>query len=187
MKKHINYYFLTLSVILIVFGILFLATIFSISPYKSFWSSFERMEGFWGFWHYFLYFIMLAGMFKNKVDWHRFFFVSLAVSLLISFYGLLQFLGKLDVHQGDRLDATMGNATYLAIYLVFHIFLFLFFFFETKNIWLRLIFILSSLLELLIVYYTATRGAIIGLAAGLVVFSLINMMWGRGWAKSGGV
>src|SRR3989344_2013985 len=53
--------------------ILFLATIFSISPSKSFWSSFERMEGFFGMWHYFLYFLILISVFKNNVDWRNFF------------------------------------------------------------------------------------------------------------------
>ncbi len=158
--------------------ILFLATIFGISPYKSFWSSFERMEGFWAHWHYFLYFLMLISVFKSQTDWNKFFFVSLGVSFLISVYGLLQLLGKLAVHQGSvRLDATLGNATYLAIYLIFHIFLFLFFLFRTKNLWLRCAYLLAIIFELFIVYHTATRGAIIGLLAGLAVFSLINI-WG---------
>ena len=159
--------------------VLFLATIFGISPYKSFWSSFERMEGFWGFWHYFLYFLMLISVFRRQADWSRFFFVSLAVSILISFYGLFQLLGKLSVHQGSvRLDATMGNATYLAIYLIFHIFLFLYFLFRTKNIWLRCVYLLAIIFELFIVYRTATRGAILGLLAGLITFSVVNLIWG---------
>ncbi len=159
--------------------VLFLATIFGISPYKSFWSGFERMEGFWAHWHYFLYFLMLISVFRRQTDWNRFFFVSLAVSVLTSIYALFQLLGKLAVHQGSvRLDATMGNATYLAIYLIFHIFLFAFFFFRTKNIGLRLVYLAAMLFETLIVYHTATRGAILGLLAGLIVFSLVNLIWG---------
>ncbi len=164
--------------------VLFLATIFGIWPYRSFWSNFERMEGFWGHWHYFLYFLMLASVFKTEADWKRFFGVSLGASAAVSIYALLQLLGKLDVHQGDeRLDATMGNATYLAMYLVFHIFLLLYFFLKTRNVWWRLAFMLAGLFELFIVYRTATRGAMVGLLGGLLVVALVSALWSRGRAR----
>lgn len=166
--------------------IIFLSTIFGISPYKSFWSSFERMEGFWAYFHYFLYFLMLGSLFK-KEDWKKFFYVSLSASLITTVYAFLQFLGKLDVHQGDtRLDATMGNATYLAIYLVIHIFLFLYFLFtefKNKNNLFKLGIYFIVLSQLLIVYKTATRGSIIGLFAGIFIFFIVNSLWGSGKLK----
>lgn len=170
--------------------VLFLATIFGISPYKSFWSSFERMEGFWGHWHYFLYFLMLGSIFQSKSDWKGFSGISLGMSAVVSLYALLQLLGKLDVHQGDvRLDATMGNATYLAIYLVLHVFLLLYFFsgLKQKNRWLSLGFLALAVFELFIVYRTATRGAMLGFLAGLAVMVLVNSLWNRGRARSLGL
>ncbi|MBI4120015.1 MAG: O-antigen ligase family protein [Parcubacteria group bacterium] len=163
-------------------AVLFLATVFGVWPYKGFWSNFERMEGFWAFWHYFLYFLMLATVFKESRDWSRWFAVSLMASVVESFYGLLQLLGKLDVHQGDRLDGTLGNATYLAVYLVFHIFLFTYFFFKTRNRWLRLLMAALALFETFILYHTATRGAILGFLAGWFVFALVTA-----WAAKGRV
>ena len=164
--------------------VLFLSTIFSLSPLRSFWSNFERMEGFWGHWHYFIYFLMLASVFKEEADWRRFFFVSLGASVAMSFYSLFQLLGILDIHQGDdRIDATMGNATYLAIYLVFHIFLFLFFFLKTKNIWLRLGILLLILFELFIVYKTATRGAMLGFLAGMMALGAVSAVWSKGLVR----
>ncbi len=164
--------------------VLFLSTIFSLSPLRSFWSNFERMEGFWGHWHYFIYFLMLASVFKEKADWHRFFFVSLGASLVISFYSLLQIMGTLDIHQGDdRIDGTMGNATYLAIYLVFHVFLALFFFFKSKNIWWRAVLALLVLFELFIIYKTATRGAILGFLAGIMVLGVVSSIWSKGLVR----
>ena len=166
--------------------VLFLATIFSVFPYKSFWSGFERMEGFWGYWHYFIYFLMLTSVFRKERDWVVFFGVSLVVSLTVSFYALLQLLGSFDIHQGDdRIDATMGNATYLAIYLVFHIFLLLWFFLRSqgRSIFLRLILLAAAVFEFFIVYKTATRGAILGLIAGLFIGAVINVVYGRGLAR----
>lgn len=167
-------------------AVLFLATVFSVSPYKSFWSSFERMEGFWGYWHYFMYFLMLISVFKKEKDWHTFFGVSLVTSLVIGLYSVMQMLGFLDIHQGDdRIDATMGNATYLAIYIVFHIFLLAWLFFrsEGKNIFLRLGLFVLILFESFIVYKTATRGAILGLITGLFVGSIINVIYSKGLTR----
>ena len=167
-------------------GVLFLATIFGISPYKSFWSSMERMEGFWQYWHYFLYFLILAGTFKEKKDWFRLAFVSIGASLIVSIYSVLQILGKLDVHQGDdRIDATMGNATYLAMYLVFHIFLLAYISIQMKasKIWIRLIPLALAVFEFFIVYKTATRGALLGFLAGVFIFGLVNAIWSKGLVR----
>ncbi|MEK9185533.1 MAG: hypothetical protein AAB863_02045 [Patescibacteria group bacterium] len=144
------------------------------------------MEGFWQYWHYFLYFIILAGTFKEAKDWFRLAFVSIGASLIASVYAVLQLLGKLDVHQGDvRLDATMGNATYLAIYLVFHIFLLAYISIRMKasKIWIRLIPLALAVFEFFIVYKTATRGALLGFLVGVFVFSLVNIIWSKGFAR----
>jgi O-antigen ligase/tetratricopeptide (TPR) repeat protein len=173
------------SIICLV-GVLFLATIFGISPYKSFWSSFERMEGFWQYWHYFLYFIVLAGTFKESKDWFRLAFVSIGASLIASVYAVFQLLGKLDVHQGDvRLDATMGNATYLAMYLVFHIFLLVYVSIKmsASKIWVRLIPLVLAVFEFFIVYKTATRGALLGFLAGVFIFALVNAILSKGLVR----
>ncbi len=164
-------------------AVMVLSTIFSIWPYKSFWSNFERMEGLWSFLHYFVFFLMLGSVFQKR-DWNRFWATSLGVSLLVSFYGVIQLLGKAEIHQGGvRLDGTLGNATYLAIYLVIHVFLFGYFFFKTNNQRLRLFIAIATLFELFIIYHTATRGAILGLVAGAFVFSLISAIWSSGKAR----
>lgn len=181
--------FILYSVMAMV-AVLFLAAIFGLSPYRSFWSNFERMEGFWGHWHYFIYFLMLGSVLREERDWSRFWGVSLGASLLMSGYGLWQLLGKLDIHQGDeRLDATMGNATYLAIYLVFNVFLALFFFFKLsdKSFWLRSVFLALAAFELFIIYNTATRGAMLGLLAGLGIFGFISMVWSGGLNRRAGL
>ena len=162
-------------------AILILSTIFGVWSYKAMWSSFERMEGLWAHLHYFTFFLMLGSVFKSREDWRHFFFVSLGASVVMSFYGLAQLLGRLEIHQGGvRLDGTMGNATYLAIYLVFHVFPFAYFFFQTEKRRLRAVFAAAMLFELFIVYHTATRGAIFGIIAGLILFALINLVWGQG-------
>ncbi|MDP3727049.1 MAG: O-antigen ligase family protein [bacterium] len=158
-----------------------IATVLSISPYRSFWSSFERMEGYIGLLHLFLYFLILGTMFRTPRDWSVFFHTSLAASVLVSFYALFQLAGVFSIHQGGtRVDATFGNATYLATYLLFHLFFLIWFFLRTSQSWARAAYGVAFLLELTILYYTATRGAILGLIGGLVILGVLLAILERG-------
>ena len=167
-----------------------IATALSISPYRSFWSSFERMEGYFGLLHLFLYFLLLGSVFRAPREWNTFFHTSLAASVLISFYGILQLGGSFAVHQGGtRLDATLGNATYLAAYLLFHLFLLIWFFLRTDSRGLRAVYGAAFLLEAFVLYYTATRGAVLGFIGGLFLLGALLAILARGtmrrWAFGG--
>ena len=117
---------LVLWTLVIFTGVIFLADIFGISPYKSLWSNFERMEGFITLAHLFLYFLVSGAVLK-EVDWGRFFRISIGVSFFVSLYAILQLFHELSINQGSvRVDGTLGNALYLAAYLLLHIFLILF-------------------------------------------------------------
>src|SRR3989344_7705561 len=111
--------------------VLTLSTIFGENPYRSFWSNYERMEGLVSHLHLFAFFLVITSMFKSVIEWRKFFFVSFGVSLIVSIYAYLQSLGFLRLYQsGERVDATFGNSTYLAIYIIFHLFLALYFLFK---------------------------------------------------------
>ncbi len=154
--------------------VLILSTIFGANSYRSFWSNYERMEGLIGHLHLFVYFVILGSVFKSEIDWMRFFMSSLAVSAITSIYGYLQFSGLLEIHQSsDRLDATLGNSTYLAIFLIFNIFLAAYYYFKTDQVWLKWLMASVMVLEIPIVFLTATRGAILGLLGGAVFLAII--------------
>ncbi|MBU2219245.1 O-antigen ligase family protein, partial [Patescibacteria group bacterium] len=167
-KKSWILYFLTAFI-----AVLILSTIFSANPYRSFWSNYERMEGLITFLHLFAYFLVFTAVLNTEKLWKWFFHISLGVSVIVAFYGIFQLAGKLEIHQGGaRLDATLGNASYLAIYMVFHIFLALWYFLKTRD-WYKWFYLPVIILETLILYYTATRGAILGFIAGLFITALI--------------
>jgi O-antigen ligase/tetratricopeptide (TPR) repeat protein len=150
------------------------ADLFGQNSYKSLWSNYERMEGFVLVFHLFLYYFVTSSIFKSAKDWKRYFNVSIFASFLASIFAVAQLLGMFTINQGgDRLDATFGNATYFAIYLVFHIFLSLFYIADssTKKIQ-KYVYSLVVFLELFVLYFTATRGAILGVIVGLIVSSL---------------
>src|SRR3989344_5900864 len=155
-------------------AVLTLSTIFGENPYHSFWSNYERMEGLVGHLHLFVFFVVITSVFKSSVDWKKFFFVSFGTSLIVSSYAYLQSLGFIHLYQsGERVDATFGNAAYLAIYIVFHLFLAFYFLISENKRWLRYTFGALILFELPVVFLTATRGAILGLIGGVVLLALL--------------
>ncbi len=156
--------------------ILILATVFGVDPLKSFWSNFERMEGLSLYLHLAAYFLVLTSMLKTLRGWRYFFFTSLGVSVVVSIHSVGQLLGLYNIHQGGaRIDANFGNATYLAVYLLFHLFLsaWLWTTTKSKNYYTGVALAVLGVVQLFLLYHTATRGAIIGLILGVVVSALI--------------
>jgi O-antigen ligase len=149
--------------------------------YFSFWSNNERSEGLFLLLHLFLFLIILNGFLHGLKNWLILFDFSFLSSLLVSLIGLGQYLGidwVISSSAGARITSTIGNAGYVAGYLIFNIFFGLFLFFFRKNKWIRFYYILGILLQIFIVFNTLTRGGIIALAFSLVVF-LIYLIFFR--------
>ncbi|MEK7559923.1 MAG: O-antigen ligase family protein [Patescibacteria group bacterium] len=160
--------------------VLTLSTIFGANPYRSFWSNYERMEGLVGHLHLFAYFLVLTNSFLKYEDWKKLFFVSLGVSFIVSSYAYFQSLGFIRVFQSsERVDATLGNSTYLAIYIVFHLFLALYFLLKENRGWLKYSLFSLIIYEVPIVFLTATRGAILGLLGGGFLLALFYGFWSK--------
>jgi O-antigen ligase/tetratricopeptide (TPR) repeat protein len=171
-----------LLIALAAFGVIItLATIFSNYPYHSFWSNFERMEGLVSYLHLAAFWLVIASVFKTDRIWRAFLNSSLVVSFIIVVYGFLQLAGLAEIHQSSvRLDATLGNATYLAVYILINIFIALYLLLGTKvSRPLKYLYSVLLVLQLIILYHTATRGAILGLIFGLLVASVLALWRGR--------
>lgn len=100
------------------------ADIFGVNPLRSIWSNFERMEGWVAIIHLVAFYFVMNGILgnynTNKISWHRWFSANLGVASVIGVYGLLQLVNVLEIHQGSsRIDATLGNSAYMAVYLLF--------------------------------------------------------------------
>ncbi len=153
-----------------------LADIFGVEPVKSFWSNFERMEGYVLLLHLGALFMVMGSFFK-EFDWKRWWNTSLVASFLMCIYCLFQLAGVAQIHQGGaRVDGTIGNAAYLAVYLLVHIFIaILYFIRERRGSSLRWVYGMLVLLQIWVLYCTATRGAILGLLGGLLITALLNV------------
>lgn len=152
-------------------AVVFLADLFSPNSYRAFFSNYERMEGFMMIFHLYLYFVMITSVFKTKKDWMIFFHSTLAASLIVSYIALMQKLGyRISMQGGFRVDSTIGNPTYLAAYLLFHVWLALLLIYEFWRVqWTRFVYSAVLIFELIIIYFTATRGAILALVFGIIL------------------
>ena len=160
-------------------GAVGLSTILGVDVVKSFWSNFERMEGFISLLHLGAFFLVIGSVF-NEINWKRWWNTTLFVSALMVVYVLLQLAGVATINQGGvRVDGTFGNAIYLAVYMLFHIFIAsLELFRNRKNSIAKWIYGLLILGQIFVLYHTATRGAILGLVGGIVVITILNI-WNK--------
>src|SRR3989344_3985184 len=147
-----------------------LADILSENPFKSFWSNYERMEGFVSLLHFAGFFIVLGSVLKTEEIWNKLLATSLGSSAIMAVYSFFQLAGKITINQGGvRVDGTLGNASYLGIYMVFHIFFASLLFVRSKEKWQKILLGIIALMDLIVLYFTATRGAILGLVGGVLI------------------
>jgi O-antigen ligase/Flp pilus assembly protein TadD len=171
-----------------------LADLLGVNPLRSFWSNFERMEGWITIIHLWAFFMIATSLFGHgeagRRLWHRWFNFSLFIALIIALYGVGQLFGWFDIHQsGTRLDASLGNSAYMAIYMLFHVFIssYLFFVAKAKKIanwrFLEWAYPILAILFAFIIFQTQTRGTILGLIGGLILALLLYSIFGKGEMK----
>ena len=177
--------------------VLGLADIFGVNPLKSIWSNYERMEGWVTLAHLLGLLIVTTTALSTETLWRRFWFTSISVSVLIGFYGIFQLLGWITINQGGlRLDATFGNAIYLGIYMLFHIFITALMWQnawrEGNNKWgLGAMYGAIMLLQAFILFFTASRGVMLGVIGGAFLSALLLVVFAsrskNAWRASVGV
>lgn len=180
--------------------ILLIADLHGVDPFKSMWSNFERMEGFVGHVHLFAYFIVLSAMLQSLSDYGRMFkyFIVSNIVVLIFGYGQLLgaqgyifaklfpkvaaiFSGAFPIHMSEnRLDATLGNSAYFAIYCLMFAFIAALLWSQKKDDKYKWFYPALIVLNLIALFYTGTRGTQIGLlVGGFITLGFI------GWTEKG--
>lgn len=161
-------------------GIIFLSAIFGENFYRSFWSNYERMEGVITYLHLLGLFIVASSVIRTEKVWNLFFHTNLGASLIVGAYGLLQLISpeRFPTHQGNRIDASLGNASYLAIYMVFNIFLALILMFRQKGR-VKYFYLPVIAVQVVVLYATETRGAILGMIGGALLSAIFLVVFAK--------
>ncbi|GIW65216.1 MAG: hypothetical protein KatS3mg093_195 [Candidatus Parcubacteria bacterium] len=157
-----NYLFLAIVLFLIAN---ILSTVFSVTPYRSFWGNAERMEGLWSMFFYLGYLFLLLTIFQFSPERRKIIFISiLIVTTLISLIQINQAFFQGNV----RPSATLGNATYIGFVNLLMIFLILFFFADSRNLSEKAIYLLLIFVNFISLLGSQTRGSILGLLTGII-------------------
>ena len=149
-----------------------LSAILGVNFHQSFWSNFERMDGIFFMSHLFILFLILRYFFIKGEDWRRF-WIGFSLSGLLTMILSLIFQNRTD----ERLGGIFGNPLYLSVFLLFVIFVSLWQFFAEKKLCFKIASGLIFIFSLILIFFTGSRGPIIGLLAGsflailLMVFS----------------
>jgi len=160
--------------VLIFFAANLFSAVFGVDWYLSFWGNLERMLGFWGILHFVLFFLMLSAVFKTKSEWLALLKISVLASFLIAAIALLQKFWNLGLllPQSERVFSVIGNAAFLASYLIFNMFFAVYLLWREiilRRLWWLTIWGAGLFFQILTLFYTGTRGALLGLAGGVTV------------------
>lgn len=155
---------------------MFVADLFAVNAAKAFWSNFERMEGWVLLIHLLGFFVAASAVLRVEKKWRAWFLASLGVAVVVSAHGILQQLGALPIHQGStRIDSSFGNSAYFAVYLLFNTFLALWLALSEKRQWLKWTLIAFAVVEASLIFFTETRGTILGLLIALGIAALLTL------------
>ncbi|MEA2715134.1 MAG: hypothetical protein QOG91_162 [Candidatus Parcubacteria bacterium] len=184
-----------LSVAVCLFALVTLvADLLGVNPMRSLWSNFERMEGWITIIHLSAFYIVAASIFgsnhEDKRLWHRWLNVALFVGLIVAIYGLFQLFGLAAIHQSSsRLDASLGNSAYMAVYMLFQVFIAAYMFFVARGkrignyAFLQFAYPILAILYCFIIFETQTRGTILGLLGGIMLALFLYAVFGKGQAE----
>src|SRR3989344_2927797 len=185
-----------ISIGVTVFALVILvADLLGVNPMRSLWSNFERMEGWLTIVHLWAFLMAVVGVFGSsdlgRRIWYRWFNISLIAATIVAIYGLVQLFGGAAIHQGStRIDASLGNAAYMAVYMLFHVFIsgYMFVVARRKEIYgsniLVWVYPVLAVFFAFLVFETQTRGTIIGLIGGIVVALGLYVIFGKNETKS---
>jgi oligosaccharide repeat unit polymerase len=169
---------LTLAVLAFTF-IVGLADLTGLDPYNSFWSNYERMEGYITIIHLVVYFILVKSVLKTRSEWKIFLHMFMLSGFLVSLYAIISppaipDPSKMTTHAiayGQRAYSTIGNPPFLASYLLLVFFVSLLLILNSKKNYQRYIYLIPLVLNIVVIYMTASRGALLSLMVGLTLFS----------------
>ena len=167
------------TAVLLFLIVIFVADGWGVDPIQSYFSGYARMEGFLLYLHLGLYFFVLTRLSLSKNQWNLALLISATMAVFVVLKGYFSVAGHQAVDH--RLISTVGNPSFLASYLLLHVFVAGYLFTQFTTISRLARGLLTGLAVFILisgVYLTGTRSAILGLAAG-GIFLVVFLAWYR--------
>jgi tetratricopeptide (TPR) repeat protein len=169
-----------------------ISTIFSLAPQVSLWGSYQRLQGTYTFLSYLVIFVLMVGNLRTREQADRLVTTLIITSVPIGLYGIVQHYGLDPLPwAGDvvqRVAANMGNAIFVASYLIMIVPLTLSRLIESltaiikeeKASWghtiLAAVYIFILAVQIITVLFSGSRGPLLGLLAASFVMGLLVML-----------
>lgn len=160
--------------------ILVASTFFGVYPANSFWSGFERNEGLLVWLHLAAMCPVLLSFFRTKKDWLSLAVVTCGIGLAVS---AIYFLIRFSVYTptlSDNGGGTLGNSSYLGVYLLFQIFFAGFLIMVGKARLARAFGVVSFAVFVLTLVMTDARASTISFFGGAILFAALVLLIGNG-------
>lgn len=154
------------------------ADLIGVNPLRSLWSNFERMEGWITIAHLWAFYMASTYTFgvgeQGRRLWRMWLNASVVVAVFVAGYALAQHFGIFGVAKEDRIESTLGNAAYLAVYMLWNIGFSIYMcgFLHSRRIANSSLYWVYGVLSVFfayILYESGTRGTILGLVGGTLV------------------
>ena len=181
--------FLPTAVLVLVYIV---STVFSISPQVALWGSYQRLQGTYTALSYIVIFALMATHLRTRAQVDRLVTTIILTSLPVGLYGIVQHYGLDPLPwAGDvtrRVASNMGNAIFVASYLIMVIPLILARLLdsmaailnEDEASWghtvLAAVYIFILAVDVITVFFSQSRGPLLGLLAGLFFFVFVGLL-----------
>ena len=166
-----------------------ISTLLSVTPYISFFGSYQRLQGTWTTYSYILFFTLALQQLRTREQLERLVTVVVITSVPISLYGILQHYGVDPLPWGGdvqrRIAGHMGNAIFIAAYLIMVSFLTLYRVIRSfvgilsdkaegyRDAILGGLYLFIFAVQVIALVFSISRGPGLGWAVGMYIFVLL--------------
>ena len=162
------------------FTAVLLSVIFAVDPLRAWWGNQERMNGLFTVIHFFAWYLMTTSLLTTWKQWKRILIYEVALSGIMGAVALLQkpFPNLLLFPAAGRVGGLLDNPIYMAAYQIFNLFFIMLLWLRDSKWSLRIWLIPFAILDIGAFIAAESRGALVGLAAGVVIFAVATVVLG---------
>ena len=167
-------------------------TLTSVAPFTSLWGSYQRLQGTYTTLSYIVVFFLILNEMRSREQLDRLITIAIITSVPISLYGLIQHYGIDPLPWGGdvtrRVASNMGNAIFISAYEIMILFLtlgriveaFIAILTEEEGFIADILrasaYIFVALIQLITIWFSQSRGPLLGLLAGAFTFVLFGFL-----------
>ncbi|QQR60703.1 O-antigen ligase family protein [Candidatus Uhrbacteria bacterium] len=173
-KKHVLFF-----AILAYFVAIGLSVVFAVDPYRAWWGNQERMNGLFTLLHFLAWLTMTVGIVKTWEQWKTLLHYQVGLSAIMAIVAILQKMNPnlLLFPAGPRVGGLLDNPIYMAAYQIFNFFFLALLFWKNPNRNWRVAYGLILVVDIIAFILAQSRGALMGLAAGIVAFAFYTALF----------